>query len=191
MSIILTDSRCDHQALQDITLVRAALAETAFQTDDPDLADRQLTGAEKAARATLACSPGSTTAWTVLAWIEHLRHEDTPLLHTYLDRSYTTGPFEGWAMIRRMEILLALYPALSEKEQARLRQAVEWISSTGLGEFFADQYVTAKPTQRKALRDILADAPEREQKRAAEYIRRMGEDIDLPLVEPLGARPWK
>ena len=94
-------------------------------------------------------------------------------------------------MIRRMEILLALYPALSEKEQARLRQAVEWISSTGLGEFFADQYVTAKPTQRKALRDILADAPEREQKRAAEYIRRMGEDIDLPLVEPLGARPWK
>lgn len=191
LSVLLTDPICDYQALQDLTIVRAALAETAFQEDDPAVADKRLAATEQAARATLGCSPGSTVAWTVLAWIEHLRHEDTPLLRTYLDRSYQFGPFEGWPLIRRMEILLALYPALNEQEQARLRQAVNWIVASGITEFIGDQYTLAKPEQRRVLRDILADAPEREQKRAAEYIRNNGDDIDLPFVEPLGSRPWK
>ncbi|MFG1212120.1 hypothetical protein V5F72_05365 [Xanthobacter flavus] len=191
LSDILTDRVCDHQALQDFTVLRAALAETAFQDDDADVADRRLSAAEIAARATLACSPGSATAWTILAWIEHIRHGDTPLLRTYLHRSQHFGPYEGWVLIRRMEMLLSLYPALNSEEQKGLRQAVEWIVNGGMSEFIGEQYVNANPEQRRALRDILADAPERQQKRAAEFIRDNGEDIDLPFVEPLGSRPWK
>lgn len=191
LSVLLTDPVCDYQALQDITVVRAALVEAAFQVDDPEVADRRLTRTEQAARAALACSPGSATAWTILAWVEHLRREDTPLLRTYLDLSYRYGPFEGWALVRRMEMLLALYPALDAQELARLRQAVDWIISGQMSEFLGEQYVTAKPAQRKALRDILAEAPEREQKKVAEFVRNSGEEIDLPLVEPLGSRPWK
>ncbi|MFG1266192.1 hypothetical protein [Xanthobacter aminoxidans] len=191
MSVVLSDPICDYQALQDLAIVRSALAEVAFQDDDADVADQRLTAAGEAAKASLACSPGSARAWTILAWIEHLRHEDTPLLHTYLNQSYRSGPFEGWSLVRRMEIQLALYPALSEAEFAELKRAVHWLIAMQMSEFIGEHYIVAKPEQRRVLRDLLAEAPERAQKRAAEFIRSRGEDIDLPLIEPLGSRPWK
>lgn len=191
MSVVLTDPVCDYQALQDLAVVRAAFAEVAFQGEDADLADRRLTAATEAASASLACSPGSVRAWTILAWVEFIRHEDSPLLRTYLRKSHDSGPFEGWALVRRMEILLALYPALDAEELANLKQAINWMITLQMSEFIGDHYVSAKPEQRRLLRDMLAAAPERTQKRAAEVIRSGGDDIDLPLIEPLGSRPWK
>lgn len=191
MSVVLTDPVCDYQALQDLAVVRAAFAEVAFQGDDAALADRRLTAATEAARASLACSPGSARAWTILAWIEYIRNEDSPLLRAYLRKSHDTGPFEGWALVRRMEILLALYPALDAAELANLQQAVNWMVNLQMSEFIGEHYVSAKPEQRRLLRDLLAMAPERTQKRVAEIIRGNGDDIDLPNVEPLGSRPWK
>ena len=191
MSLVLSDAVCDYQALQDLAVVRSALAEIAFQGEDADLADRRLTAAEAAAKASIACSPGSPRAWTILAWIEHIRHEDTPLLRTYLRKSYQSGPYEGWSLVRRMEILLVLYPKLDDAELADLKQSVNWLVVKQMSDFIGEHYISAKPDQRAILRDILAEAPERAQKRAAEIIRNGGEDIDLPMVEPLGTRPWK
>lgn len=191
MSVVLTDPVCDYQALQDLAVVRAAFAEVAFQGEDADLADRRLTAATEAARASLACSPGSARAWTILAWVEYIRNEDSPLLRTYLRKSHDSGPFEGWALVRRMEILLALYPALDAAELANLKQAINWMITLQMSEFIGEHYVSAKPEQRRLLRDMLAAAPERTQKKAAEVIRSGGDDIDLPLIEPLGSRPWK
>ncbi|UDQ88149.1 hypothetical protein LJE71_17955 [Xanthobacter autotrophicus] len=191
MSVVLSDRVCDYRALQDLAIVRSALAEIAFQGDDADLADKRLAAAEQAAKASIVCSPGSPRAWTVLAWIEHIRHEDTPLLRAFLRKSFRSGPYEGWAMVRRLEILLALYPKLDESEMADLKQSVNWLAIKGMAEYIGEQYVSAKLESRVALRNILADTPERAQKRAAEVIRNGGEDIDLPAVEPLGSRPWK
>lgn len=191
MSVVMSDPVCDYQALQDLAIIRAALAETAFQGDDADLADKRLTATEQAAKASLTCSPGSPRAWTILAWIEHIRHEDTPLLRTYLRKSFQTGAFEGWPLIRRMEILLSLYPKLDSAELADLKQSVNWLAVRQWGEFVGEQYIAAKPEARIVIRDILAEAPERAQKRAADVIRNGGEDISLPAVEPLGSRPWK
>ncbi|MFG1250518.1 hypothetical protein [Xanthobacter flavus] len=191
MSVVLSDRVCDYQALQDLAIVRSALAEIAFQGDAADLADMRLAAAAQAAKASIACSPGSPRAWTVLAWIEHIRNEDTPLLRTYLRMSFRSGPYEGWALVRRMEILLALYPKLDASEMADLKQSVNWLASKDMAEYIGEQYVLTKPESRVALRNILAETHERAQKRAAEVIRKGGEDIDLPAVEPLGSRPWK
>lgn len=191
MSVVLSDPVCDYQALQDLAVVRAALAETAFQGDDADLADKRLTATEQAAKASLACSPGSPRAWTILAWIEHIRHEDSPLLRTYLRKSFQTGAFEGWPLVRRMEILLSLYPNVDSAELADLKQSVNWLAVQQWGEFVGELYIAAKPEARAVIRDVLAEAPERAQKRAAYVIRNGGEDISLPAVEPLGSRPWK
>lgn len=191
MSVVLSDPVCDYQALQDLAVVRAAFAEVAFQGDDADLADRRLAAATEAARASLACNPGSSRSWTILAWVEHIRNEDTPLLRTYLRKSYETGPFEGWALVRRMEILLALYPALDAAELANLQQAINRMIDLQMSEYIGEHYVSAKPEQRRLLRDLLAKAPERIQKRSSDVIRGEGDDIDLPLVAPLGSRPWK
>ncbi|MFG1274014.1 hypothetical protein [Xanthobacter flavus] len=191
LSAILSDPVCDHQALQDLAVVRAALAEAAFQGEDADLADKRLTKAQEAAKASISCSPTSTRAWTILAWVEHIRNEDTPLLRTYLRKSHSSGPLEGWSLVRRMEILLELYPKLDDEETANLKQAVNWLVTMGMSEFVGEHYISAKPEQRLFIRDILAAAPERMQKRAADIIRNGGEDIDLPMVEALGSRPWK
>lgn len=192
MSVVLSDRVCDYQALQDLAIVRSALAEIAFQADDADLADKRLTAAEQAGRASVSCSPGSPRAWTILAWIEYIRHEDTPLLRTYLRKSFRSGPYEGWSLVRRMEILLSLYPKLDKSELADLKQSVNWLAVQDMAEYIGEQYIAnAKPEARAALRDILAETSERAQKRAAKVIRDGGEDINLPAVEPLGSRPWK
>lgn len=191
MSVVLSDRLCDYQALQDLAIVRSALVEIAFQADDADLADERLTAAEQAAKASVACSPGSPRAWTILAWIEHIRHDDTPDLRTYLRKSFRSGPYEGWSLVRRMEILLSLYPKLDESELADLKQSVNWLAVKDMAEYIGELYVATKPESRAALRDILAETPDRAQKRAAEVIRNGGEDISLPAVEPLGSRPWK
>ena len=191
MSVVLSDPVCDYQALQDLAVVRAAFAEVAFQGDDADLAARRLAAATEAARASLASNPVSSRAWTILAWVEHIRNEDTPLLRTYLRKSYETGPFEGWALVRRMEILLALYPALDAAELANLQQAINRMIDLQMSDYIGEHYVSAKPEQRRLLRDLLATAPERMQKRVADVVRGEGDDIDLPLIAPLGSRPWK
>ena len=90
-----------------------------------------------------------------------------------------------------MEILLSLYPKLDAAELADLKQSVNWLAVKQWGEFVGEQYIAAKPEARIVIRDILAEAPERAQKRAADVIRNGGEDISLPAVEPLGSRPWK
>lgn len=191
LSPLLRDPACDYQARQDIAVVRVGLVEAAFQEDDADLADRRLTAAEEAARLSLACSPGSTISWTILAWVEHVRNEDTPLLRSYLDMSYRTGPYNGWGLVRRMELDLRLYPALNDNEKARLREALDWIILKQLTYVLGEQFLAGTPKQRDFLREVLSAAPEREQNRAAEFIRNNGQDIDLPLAEPLGSRPWK
>lgn len=191
LSGIVTDSLCDFQALQDLTVVRGALAETAFQANDPQVAYERLARVEEAARATLSCSPGSAVAWTVLAWVEHIRNEDTPRLRSYLGQSRKFGPLEGWPMVRRMELLLALYPGLDVEELADLRRSVMWISGSGLSEFIGEHYISGGENQRRALTEILSQTPEREQKMVAQFIRNNGDDISLPFVEPLGSRPWK
>lgn len=188
---VLSDPVCRHQAQQDLALVRVALVELSFQGDDPDLAERRIASAEEAARQSIACSPSSPVPWTILAWLEHIRYADSPRLRTYLDRSFRNGPYNGWDLLRRMEIQLRLYPAVDATEKAQLRQALDWLIFKQLSESVGELYVGATPEQRAFLREVLSAAPEREQKRAAEFIRRAGEDIDLPLVEPLGSRPWQ
>lgn len=191
MSEVLSDPLCDYQALQDLAIVRAALAEVAFQDDNADFADKRLSAAEQAARASIACSPGSPRAWTILAWIEFLRHEDTPLLRVFLRKSFRSGAYEGWSLVRRMEILLALYPKLDAEELSDLKQSLDWLATFNLSDFIGELYIGAKPEGRSVIAEVLSNAPERTQKRAASAIRSGGEDIDLPAVEPLGSRPWK
>lgn len=188
---LMNSDLCPAQGLLDLAVVRIALVEAAFEANDAEVADRRLTEAAEASRKSLTCSPASSVPWTILAWIEFIRDDDTPKLHALLEMSYRTGPYNGWALLRRSDLLLHIYPALSDREQAQLRSQLNWLIASTMVQAVAARYVAAAPPQRAFLRGILADAGERDQKLAAEFIRKNGEDIDLPAVEPLGARPWR
>lgn len=184
-------AHCDSRGFQNLAVVRIARVEQAVQADDPDAADRLLTAAETAARRSLACNPGASVSWIVLAWIEFLRNEDTPQLRRYLEMSDLTGPFEGWPMVRRTELLLRLLPGLDAPEKARLREQLKWLVGMGGLELVVEIYLKSGPEQQALLRDIFAATSSRDQKRVAEIVRNAGGDIVLPEVEPMGSRPWR
>lgn len=183
---------CDYIAWQDLAVIRISLVDAAFEADDAESAGNYLSGAQDAAERVLQCSPGSTLAWTLLAWIELIRHDDTPRLHSLLDMSYRTGPFESWSLVRRLEILLRLNTVLTEAEKAQLLSQVQWLLQFNLEAVVGEMYVNGGEAQRTMLREIFAKADQKGQRRIAQYIRGKGETpIDLPLVEPEGGRPWR
>jgi len=183
--------KCDYRGLQDLAIIRVARVETAIQANDPEAADQRLTAAADAARRSLTCNPNATVSWTILAWIEFIRNDDTPRLRALLDMSFRTGPFEGWALLRRVELMLHIFPTLDQPGVIQLSSQLNWLLSLGAAEVLAEQYLATGPAQQAYLRDIMATASERDQKRVAELVRQRGSDIVLPLVEPQGSRPWK
>ncbi|QRG05909.1 hypothetical protein EZH22_23265 [Xanthobacter dioxanivorans] len=183
---------CDFRGLRNLAIVRVARVETAIRTsDDPEAAERRLNEAADAATRSLVCNPASTVSWTILAWTEYIRNDDTPRLRALLDMSFRTGPYEAWALLRRVELLLHLFPSLDASAVAQLRSQLDWLLAQGGAEVLAEHYVNSGPAQQTFLRELLTTAAERDQKRVAEIIRSRGGDIVLPFVEPLGSRPWK
>lgn len=187
---LLLDQPCNATGLQDLSVIKAALAIMAIDANDPDGADQRLTEAEASARRSAACNPYSGVSWTVLAWVEYIRNENTPRLASLLEMAYRTAPFEYWSLQLRINLLLYLYPKIDDEETRHLRRLLNWLLLNGYPEALGGYYVTSAAPQRGFIRDILAEAEERDQKIAAEVIRRRGEDIDLPLVPPQGSRPW-
>lgn len=183
---------CDFAGLQNLAILRVARVETAIRTsDDADAAERRLNEAADAATRSLACNPASTISWTILAWIEFVRDEDASRLRSLLRMSYQTGPYEGWALVRRTEILLHILPTLDESSVVQLRNQLSWLLSISAVDVLAEQYMNGGPQQKDFLREVLLGASERDQKRVADVVWNNGGDIKLPLVEPRGSRPWK
>lgn len=182
---------CDARGLQNLATIRVARVETAIKSDDPDGADRLLNETVDAAKRSLACNPGSAVSWTILAWAEFIRNDSTPQLRAYLDMSYKVGPYVAWALLRRTELFLHIFPTLDAVALTQLRAQFDWLLARDGAEILAEQYMGTGEAQQAFMRDLLSDTTERNQKRVAEFIRRRGGDIVLPLVEPMGARPWK
>lgn len=182
---------CDASAWENLAIVRVSLVDAAFESNDAGSADRHLSGAKEAIERVLACSPGSTLAWTLLAWIEQVRNDDTPHLRELVQMSFRTGPFEGWPLVRRLEIMLRFTAPLSETEKKQIADQSRWLLQFSLWNVLADFYMVGSDAQKDMLYPIFAEADRRTQKLIAQYIRQGGASIDLPLVEPEGNRPWR
>lgn len=182
---------CDASAWENLAIVRISLVDAAFEANDAESADRHLSGAKEASERVLACSPGSTVAWTMLAWIEQVRNDDTPLLRELVQMSFRTGPYEGWALVRRLEIMLRFAAPLSETEKKQIADQCRWLLQISLWNVLAEFYMAGDDAQKDMLHPIFAEADRRTQKLIAQYIRQGGTSIDLPLIEPEGSRPWR
>lgn len=181
---------CDVWGLQNLAIIRVARTENAIKANDPNAADRLLTEASETARKSLQCNPMATVSWTILAWIEFIRNDDTPRLRSLLNMSFKVGPFEGWSLLRRVGLQLHILRTLDDVSIAQLRRQINWLLARGLVEVPAQLYLSAGPQQQAFLRDVLAEAPEEVQKRAEQIVWNGGGNIALPLVNPRGSRPW-
>ncbi|MFG1346777.1 hypothetical protein V5F59_17950 [Xanthobacter autotrophicus DSM 431] len=188
---VLHSGWCAARAIEDLTIVRTALVEAAFVENDADAAEKFLVQADEAAHMGLTCNPNSSALWAVLAWNEFIKNDDTPRLHALLDMSYRTGPYDGWALIRRVDMQLRFLPNISDVERARLVDQIDWLILSDLLPLVAARFVEGGEPQKALIKEILSRTDEQDQKKAATMIRQQGGDIELPFVEPLGARPWR
>lgn len=175
---------------ENLVLLRIAQVEAAFVVNNEDAADQALMSAETAAKQTIYCAPNSSLAWIALAWIDFVRNDHTPHFRALIQMSERVGPNEGWSVTHRVELMLRLLSKANEADLVSLRRQIEAIIDEEGFHFLAAIYLSGDSAQQKYLRTIFADARENGQKRLAGIIRVQGGDIDLPLVAPLGGRPW-
>lgn len=139
---------------------------------------------------TLYCSPYQSLGWTILALGEYFANGHTPRLDTLIDLSYRTGPYEGWPLARRLDLLALIAPDLSPEQSAMLKAQIDAVVDSDLHPMLAALYVQQDEAHRGPLRKVFAELSARDQDLVTKVVRRLGADIELPLATPRGQRPW-
>lgn len=166
--------------------------DAAKRTSSPESAElaARLDDLAHAAVTNLYCSPYQSLAWTILALGEFLANGHTPRLDRLIDFSYRTGPFEGWPLARRLDLLVSIAPDLTPGQQAMLKDQIAAVIESDLHVLLAMLYLQQDDAHQAILRSLFTDMSARDQNVLADFIRRAGSDIDLPYVSRRGARPW-
>lgn len=89
-------------------LVNIRLAEDALGRANSIDADRQIVSAERSVKSALVASPGDSFLWLMLYSVKTTRNGFDAKNLSYLDRSYATGPLEGWIALRRNRLALSV-----------------------------------------------------------------------------------
>lgn len=101
-------------------LVRVRIAEEAVSRKDPDQADSDSTAADERLKSTLTLNPADSFLWLMLYSVEVTRKGFDDTTVSFLDRSYASGPLEGWIALRRNRLALAAFASLSNVMQAKV-----------------------------------------------------------------------
>lgn len=102
------------QLTQAKALIRVRIAEEAIGRKSSAEADRSVASAFERVMTALMAMPGNSFLWLMLYSVETARNGFDPRYIRYLDRSYATGPREGWISLKRNRLALAVFPMLSE-----------------------------------------------------------------------------
>lgn len=123
--------------------------------------------AEQATAAGLALSPGEPGGWARLAWLRRQRGDDDGAVAA-LRMSFLSGAFAPPLMRSRLELALALRPAMDEEMLSLLRRQIRlvWILSP---EFVAE--LAQRPGVGRLPSDALAELSEQD---VARYLERHG-----------------
>lgn len=167
----------------------SAAEEKDHQAQDAALKER-LNDLAYVSVVTLYCSPYQSLGWTILALGEFLANGHTPRLDGLIDFSYRTGPFDGWPLARRLDLLVSIAPNLSPAQAAMLKEQITTVVNSDLHVLLALVYLQQDDAHRALLRTLFSDLSARDQDLVAKAVRRAGSDVDLPLATPRGARPW-
>lgn len=187
---ILSRRICTPADLENLSILGAARVDAAFVANDPDAAALAVQDDAVAASRSLWCNPYSSQSWTILAWLEFLKNGGSPRFFQLLDLGYVTGPYEGWSLLRRVDLLLRLFPNIGPLELERLRTQMRGMMQTRAYMALATYYVGGNPELKKFLVEVFSTGDERDQQMIGRAVRMQHGDIDLPLMEPRGQRPW-
>lgn len=101
-------------------LVRLRLSELALARKSSEEAEAEITAAHRKLVEGLTVDPTDSLLWLMLYSFETSRNGFDPKTVPYLERSYLTGPHEGWIALRRNRLALGVFPLLGELAQTRV-----------------------------------------------------------------------
>lgn len=189
-------NRADNPAFCNPRLtMEAALHSLRFwdtSLDDGDLAaaDRWNRRAEMSVRRSLACAPVDSFAWFALFKLIVTREGYSPKYLPFLEMSYETGPREGWIILNRNPVSLALFDGLPAKLQQRSIDEYCSILQSGLYEEGRSIFLRAPSNVRSRILDGLATVDLRHREAFAKALTDVGYDAEIVGVPKREARPW-
>ncbi|MFC7698618.1 hypothetical protein ACFQX9_18230 [Bradyrhizobium sp. GCM10028915] len=116
-------------------LIHLRAAEEAIRRKNSEEADRAVEAALTKVRSALAVTPTDSLLWLLIYSVETSRGGVDPQYVRYLDQSYRCGPYEGWLMLRRNGLALAIFPTLTNiTQEAVISEFAEMVDA----DFLAD-----------------------------------------------------
>lgn len=171
--------------------LRLELLERTLAAGDLDAADGMLPAVTDRIRRLLSCSPEEPLFWLALLWADTARYGFHPERHRYLDMSYAYGPFEGWIIMKRFPITIAIKARLpSSLQRAAIDEFATFGRSEGYDEQAAELFFGVDEPTREAIVPRLATGPALTRWRFAKRVYSLGLDVKVPGVELREPRPW-
>jgi hypothetical protein len=182
---------CWPKAMHNGAIIRVRLVEVALENSEPRQLDIYAAAADSLIRKSLSCAPSDSFLWFALFWVENLRFGFRDESVKYLEKSYQTGPYEGWIALKRNTYALSLYRSLPE--QLKTQAVLEFAAMVNSG--FIDDAAENLRGPGWPIRDILLaslpDVREKYRIMLAVRLRRLGVEVAVPGVEMPELRPWQ
>jgi hypothetical protein len=183
LDAIETDPICHARALHSDSIVRLRILEDSLNVDDFAHLDRNIAAAGSAITKSLSCNPTDSYLWLSLFWINSLSRGFRPDDLALLRMSYDTGPNEGWIMVKRNRLALAIFPSLPpDLAQRTLAEFAELLQPEFVGHA-ADIFIGPGWPIRAQLLDRIKGAPDFERRAFARILEEKGYRVDVPGIE--------
>lgn len=166
------------------------LLEQSIRTGDTKKVDANFQRTDDTIRMSLADSPANGFLWAVLFWVENNRNGFRQSNLRYLERSYQTGPNEGWFASTRNRFALAIYPSLTPELANDAMTEFSHLVASG---FFNETIKLAgsvRPALAAKLLQSLKDIDPDRREAFAKAAYRQGYNWDVPGVNKPEWRPW-
>jgi hypothetical protein len=173
---------CEARGLRSDVIIRLRIAENSLAGVDIPRLDEHMTELHAAITKALSCSPTDAYLWLSLFWVnstsEGFKTSDLALL----GMSYKEAPNEGWIMVMRNYLALAIYPALPPDMADR--------TLTEFAELLRPVYVPAAVNNfvgpgwpiRDLLLERIKDTPESQRMIFAQMLETKGYDVEVPGI---------
>lgn len=170
-------------------LVGLRVAEAAMGRASPEMADHEVSAAEKRVRKALALEPMDAFLWVLLYSTALTRSGFDPTWINYLDQSYAAAPFEGWLALRRNRLALAVFAMLGPATRARVVAEFAGLVDSGFVEDAALILSSVGWVNRDQLVPVLERTDLASREALAKRLSREGLKVEIPGVKQ-SDRPW-
>lgn len=175
-------------SLADV-LIRLRLAEDLAQRKTSEEADRAIEAAANRLLVALTESPSDAFLWLMLYSVDTSRGGFDPKNLAYLNQSYSAAPREGWIVLRRNRLALAIFTMLGETVRNEVVSEFASMVDSGFLEDATANLISVGWPYRKLLLASLTSADVANRQALSKLLAANGVRTEIPGIQQ-SDRPW-